>query len=196
MVREERRILTDLRTSLVRFGASDDNLAPLERSIEQLDELFLLVVVGEFNAGKSAFINALDRQRVLEEGVTPTTAQVTLIRFGDTKSTSVVEPHLAAVNAPADLLREIHIVDTPGTNAIIREHERLTSSFVPRADLVLFVTSADRPFTETERAFLEQIRDWGKKIVVVINKIDILADDRDRAEVRRSSPRTPGACSA
>jgi len=30
-----------------------------ERSIEQLDDLFLLVVVGEFNAGKSAFINAL-----------------------------------------------------------------------------------------------------------------------------------------
>ena len=183
LVREERRLLSDLRTSLVRFGATDDNLAPLERSIEQLDELFLLVVVGEFNAGKSAFINALIGDPVMEEGVTPTTAQVTLIRFGETKSTSVLEPHLAAVNAPADLLREIHIVDTPGTNAVIREHERLTSSFVPRADLVLFVTSADRPFTETERAFLEQIRDWGKKVVMVINKIDILADDRDRAEV-------------
>ena len=44
---------------------------------------------------------------------------------------------------------------------------------MPRADLVLFVTSADRPFTETERAFLETIRDWGKKIVIVVNKIDI-----------------------
>ena len=61
------------------------------------------------------------------------------------------------------LLRDIHIVDTPGTNAIIREHERITAEFVPRSDLVLFVTSADRPFTETERAFLEQIRGWGKK---------------------------------
>ena len=51
---------------------------------------------------------------------------------------------------------------------------------MPRADLVLFVTSADRPFTETERAFLETIRGWGKKIVVVINKIDIF---ERRAEV-------------
>ena len=58
------------------------------------------------------------------------------------------------MSAPAELLRDVHIVDTPGTNAIIREHERLTTEFVPRADLVLFVTSADRPFTETERAFL------------------------------------------
>ena len=75
VVREERRILNELRTSLVRFGASDENLAPLERSIEGLDELFLLVVVGEFNAGKSAFINALTGERRMEEGVTPTTAR-------------------------------------------------------------------------------------------------------------------------
>ena len=49
---------------------------------------------------------------------------------------------------------------------------------MPRSDLVLFVTSADRPFTETERAFLEQIRGWGKKVVVVINKVDILEGER------------------
>jgi small GTP-binding protein len=184
VVREERRILNDLRGSLIRFGASDENLEPLERSIEQLDELFLLVVVGEFNAGKSAFINALAGEKVMEEGVTPTTAQVTLLRFGSERSSQLIEPRLLAVSAPAELLREIHIVDTPGTNAVIREHERITSRFVPRADLVLFVTSADRPFTETERAFLEQIRDWGKKVVIVINKVDILSGEREVAEVR------------
>jgi hypothetical protein len=97
----------------------------------------------------------------MEEGVTPTTSHVTPIRIDD-----------------------ISIVDTPGTNAIIREHEQITSEFVPRADLVLFVTSADRPFTETERLFLERIRDWGKKVVVVINKIDILAGEKELGEVR------------
>jgi DNA-binding MarR family transcriptional regulator len=81
------------------------------------------------------------------------------------------------------LLRDIHIVDTPGTNAIVREHERITAEFVPRSDLVLFVTSVDRPFTETERAFLEQIRGWGKKVVAVINKIDILESDAQVDEV-------------
>ena len=161
LLREERRILNDVRTSLVRFGASDENMAPLERSIEQLDELFLLVVVGEFNAGKSAFVNALAGRMLMDEGVTPTTARVTTVRYED-----------------------INIVDTPGTNAVIREHEAITAGFVPRADLVLFVTSADRPFTETERAFLEQIRSWGKKIVIVINKIDILAGARELEEVR------------
>lgn len=161
VLREERRILNELRAALVRFGASDESLAPLERSIEQLDELFLLVVVGEFNAGKSAFINALAGRPLMEEGVTPTTARVTPVRYED-----------------------INIVDTPGTNAVIREHEQVTVEYVPRADLVLFVTSADRPFTETERAFLERIRDWGKKIVLVINKVDILAGEKELAEVR------------
>src|SRR5262249_12658214 len=74
----------------------------------------------------------------------------------------------------ADVLRRLTIVDTPGTNAIIRRHEELTRDFIPRSDLVLFVTSADRPFTESERAFLAAIQDWGKKIVIVLNKVDLL----------------------
>ena len=88
------------------------------------------------------------------------------------------------ISAPVPFLDDLNIVDTPGTNAIFREHERLTSEFVPQADLVLFVTSADRPFTESERIFLEQIKDWGKKIVVVINKIDLLEERGARAGVR------------
>jgi small GTP-binding protein len=174
LLKDERRVLARLRTALARFDAAPEHQAALERSIEQLDELFLLVIVGEFNAGKSAFINAIVGSKVAEEGVTPTTAQINILQYGETMSRESREPSLLIVTAPVPLLRDLHIVDTPGTNAIIREHERITAEFVPRSDLVLFVTSADRPFTETERAFLEQIRGWGKKVVVVINKIDIL----------------------
>ncbi len=74
-------------------------------------------------------------------------------------------------------------MDTPGTNAIIREHEELTQHFVPRADLVLFITSVDRPFTESERTFMHQIRDWGKKVVLILNKIDLLQDEDELQEV-------------
>src|SRR5688500_12647547 len=178
-----RELLAELRDALTRFGASDADQAALAASIRQLDEFFLLVVVGEFNAGKSAFINALVGQRILQEGVTPTTAQIHVLKHGDAVATSVDDDGIRVVSAPVDLLREVHIVDTPGTNAIIREHERLTAEFVPRADLVLFVTSADRPFTETERAFLQSIRDWGKKIVIIVNKADIFATASELDEV-------------
>src|SRR5687767_1347909 len=184
LLKEERRILSRLRLALSRFDAAAEHQAALDRSIEQLDELFLLVVIGEFNAGKSAFINALLGSRVVAEGVTPTTAQINVLQYGEAVDRQVREPNLHVITAPAPLLREIHIVDTPGTNAIIREHEAITAKFVPRSDLVLFVTSADRPFTETERAFLEQVRGWGKKVVVVINKVDILESERDVEAVR------------
>jgi small GTP-binding protein len=185
LLKDERRLLARLRVALSRFDAAAEHQEALDRSIEQLDELFLLVVIGEFNAGKSAFINALLGSRVVAEGVTPTTAQINVLQYGESGERQVREPSLHVITAAAPLLREIHIVDTPGTNAIIREHEAITAQFVPRSDLVLFVTSADRPFTESERAFLEQVRGWGKKVVVVINKVDIL-DSADDVEAVRT----------
>jgi len=182
-LRHARELLASVRDALTEFGATEADRRTLAASIRQVEELFLLVVVGEFNAGKSAFINALIGQRVLEEGVTPTTARIHVLQYGDTIGRYTTDGGLQAITAPVDLLRELHIVDTPGTNAIQREHERLTTDFVPRSDLVLFLTSADRPFTESERIFLASIKEWGKKIVVVVNKIDILATPHEEDEV-------------
>jgi len=170
----ERRRLNDLRITLSKLDLSPEDQETLENSVAQLDELFLLVVVGEFNSGKSAVINALLGQRLLEEGVTPTTTRIQVIRYGEQFGRAALSADVGELTLPAPVLQEISIVDTPGTNAIFREHEALTQEFVPRSDIVLFVTSVDRPFTESERLFLEVIRDWGKKVVFVVNKIDIL----------------------
>ena len=165
LVAEERGWLTRLQQALQSVDATPADRSALDRSIiAQLDQLFLLVVIGEFNAGKSAFINALLGARVLEEGVTPTTARLQILRHGESLQRTSERPHGATSSArPSHLLEDLTIVDTPGTNAMFREHERLTSEFVPRADLVLFVTSADRPFTESERSFLEVIRELGQE---------------------------------
>jgi len=184
LLAENRRLVADLQKALTRFDAAAEDQATLQRSAQQLDELFLLVVAGEFNAGKSAFINALLGSKVLEEGVTPTTTRINVIKHGPEVSRETVEAALDVITAPVDLLEDINIVDTPGTNAIHRDHEAITRHFVPRSDMVLFVTSADRPFTESERGFLQGIRDWGKKIVIVLNKIDILENPEDIERIR------------
>jgi small GTP-binding protein len=183
----EQELLQRLATALERFGSdvSADDLRRFQEARQQLSGLFLLVVAGEFNSGKSSFINALLGERVLPEGVTPTTDRINILRHGPEVSEQLREAYLLERTHPADVLRELNIVDTPGTNAIIRRHEELTRDFVPRSDLVFFVTSADRPFTESERGFLEQIREWGKKIVFVVNKIDILPRPEEREEVIR-----------
>jgi small GTP-binding protein len=184
LVAEEREWLLRLQRVLDRIDAPAADRSALDQSVAQLDQLFLLVVIGEFNAGKSAFINALAGGRILAEGVTPTTTRLQILQYAREQGRSADASGADIITAPVELLEELTIVDTPGTNAIFREHERLTSEFVPRADLVLFVTSADRPFTESERAFLQTIRDWGKKIVIVINKIDLLERPNEHEQVR------------
>src|SRR5919199_3000737 len=174
---EERALLGHLRELLAAETSASDDLRQVRQAELDLDELFLLVIVGEFNAGKSAFINALIGGPVMREGVTPTTAVITRLRYAPAP-TERREGPLLEVGYPLDLLRDVAVVDTPGTNAIVREHEEITGHFVPRADLVLFVTSADRPFTESERAFMERIRAWGKKVVVILNKVDLLSADQ------------------
>src|SRR5512133_1767554 len=183
LLKDERRLLNDLRVALVQTGTDPSDQETLADSIQQLEEIFLLVIVGEFNSGKSAFINALLGQKLLKEGVTPTTTQINVLHYGENHDRKVENPNMHVLSLPAPLLEEISIVDTPGTNAVIREHEQITSEFVPRSDLVLFITSSDRPFTESENAFLRQIRDWGKKVVFVINKIDILQNEEDINQV-------------
>ncbi|MGH7543052.1 MAG: dynamin family protein [Gemmatimonadota bacterium] len=180
----ERELLERLGDALERFrpDVAEEDLHRFQEAVDQLEGFFLLVVVGEFNSGKSTFINALLGEPVLPEGVTPTTDRINLLRHGE-PGERTLEPFLVQRTHPLDLLREIHIVDTPGTNAVIRRHEELTREFIPRCDLVLFVTSADRPFTESERAFLEHVREWGKKIVFVVNRIDILSNDGERRQV-------------
>ena len=183
-LREEKEALAEIWLALSEIDVPRDGLTSLQTSILQLDELFLVVVVGEFNAGKSALVNALLGSQILPEGATPTTSKVTLVKWGEQAAEQVVDEGFGILTYPLPLLKELNIVDTPGTNAVIRRHERLTDEFVPRSDLVLFVTSADRPMTESERLFLERILAWGKKVVFVLNKADIFEDDTALQEVR------------
>ncbi len=182
LVDEELAILSRLAVLLDEYPATEEDRDQISDAKEQLTSLFMLVVVGEFNAGKSAFINALIGGQILPEGVTPTTAVINILTYGEQTSERRLGDGSIERTYPAPFLIDITVVDTPGTNAIIREHEALTQKFVPRSDIVFFVTSADRPFTESEREFMEGVKDWGKKIVVVINKIDLL---RDQASVKQ-----------
>ena len=179
----ERSLLAAVKEGLERSEIPAEDLRALADSVGQLEELFLLVVVGEFNAGKSAMINALLGQEVLAQGVTPTTSKIHYIGWGEDLTHAPMGSVGERITAPVETLRQLAIVDTPGTNALDRTHEALTTDYVPRADLVIFVTSSDRPLSESERVFLETIRQWGKKVAIVVNKIDILRSEDEVTEV-------------
>lgn len=177
LVTRERALLESLIEFLTGFGAPTRDVELLRRTLTDMGDPCLLVVVGEFNAGKSSFINVLVNQDITAEGPLPTTDRITVLKHGSDKSTREVSDGVVERGFQSDFPRNISIVDTPGTNAVIRNHERLSREFVPRSDLVFFLTSAERPFSESEREYMSIIRDWGTKIILVVTKVDILAGD-------------------
>jgi small GTP-binding protein len=170
LLRRERELLVELREALDRDQVEERRR--IEDLLIGLDELFMIVIVGEFNAGKSSLINALFGAQRRVEGPIPVDDKISILRHAEQPSERRVSDILIEQFYPVDFLKSITLVDTPGTNSIVQRHQELTQDFIPRADLVLFVTSIDRPLAESERAFLEYIAEWGKKIVFVLNKVD------------------------
>ncbi|XP_076942044.1 putative transmembrane GTPase FZO-like, chloroplastic [Bidens hawaiensis] len=178
LIQAERSLLLETIKVLQRASPMMEEISLLNDAVSHLSEPFLLVIVGEFNSGKSTFINALLGRKYLKDGVIPTTNEITFLRYSELESNEQqrCERHpdgqyICYISAP--ILEHMIIVDTPGTNVILQRQQRLTEEFVPRADLLLFVISADRPLTESEVAFLRYTQQWKKKVVFVLNKSDI-----------------------
>ncbi|KAJ9519855.1 hypothetical protein QJQ45_014579 [Haematococcus lacustris] len=188
LLHDEKVTLAQAREFLEEVVPQLAELSLLRDAIRQLDEPFLLVVVGEFNSGKSSVINALLGHKFLAEGILPTTNEISILKYSDEPGAEArMEQQADGLYVrylPARLLEEVNIVDTPGTNVILERQQRLTEEYVPRADLVLFVMSADRPFSESEVRFLEYIRQWRKKVVFVVNKADMLSSQDEVDEVK------------
>ncbi len=175
------------------------------------EERFALVVLGEFNHGKSTFVNALCGAAILPAGITPTTATInhlvwsekpTAVAYLTDDKTKKVDPkalgdwvtiegkevsHVRYVEIgwPAEILRDkLTLVDTPGVNDINEQRAEITYSYIPRADAVLFLLDGAQVLKQSERAFLEQriLRRSKDKLIFVLGKVDLLAaDEREQA---------------
>jgi small GTP-binding protein len=184
LVAAERRLVLEARDALTRAEGPAADVERLASLLQEMDELFLLVIVGEYNTGKSTFINALLGDEVFEMGDLPTTRAISILRHGTAGPPEKTGEHTRVFRYPLDFLRDLEIVDTPGTNSIDRMEEEITRGFVPRADLILFVTSLLQPLTASELDFLGHIRDWGKKVIFVVNGADRRNSDDQLGRVR------------
>jgi predicted Zn-dependent protease/GTP-binding protein EngB required for normal cell division len=169
------------------------------RAAEALDRPLLVAVMGEFNAGKSSFVNALCGDEVAPTGVTPTTATINVLRYGAVPQARVIhhdgttrpipagavaafltalrdddarDIRLVEIFLPVETLRRVEIVDTPGLNSIRPEHERVARDFLRDADAIVWVLAAGQAAKATEREALGLAHAAGKRVVGVINKID------------------------
>jgi len=181
------------------------------RALEAFDRPLLVAVMGEFNAGKSSFVNALVGEEVAPTGVTPTTATVNVLRHGDARGARVVY-HDGAVRElgpasvgpflrelgdaqatavrfveifePLEALRRVEIVDTPGLNSIRPEHEKVARDFLVEADALVWVFAVGQAAKASEREALALAHGQGKHVLGVLNKIDGASEEDVAAVVR------------
>src|SRR6195256_2613602 len=138
--------LLKLGSELRRPGATLDTIHGL---LTDIREPLLFVVIGEVKSGKSSLLNALFGQEFAKVDGLPATDRVCIFRYGDFEKTVDVSPQLIERHLPIPFLRDFNVVDTPGTNTMVAEHQRITESFIPRADLILFVFSVVNPWTQS-----------------------------------------------
>ncbi len=158
--------------------ASAETLGTLQSLQQSLREPFLFVVVGEVKAGKSSLLNAIFGRDFCKVDVLPATDKVYVFKYGEEEKTVHLSDRLAECYRDAPFLKDFNIVDTPGTNTIVAEHQTITEQFLPLADLVLFVFSSTNPWAASAWDFLKLIsKKWLKRVVFVIQQADLRAPD-------------------
>src|ERR1700682_2322568 len=159
-------------------GADIEAIQILRARLTNLQSAALLVIVGEVKAGKSSFINALVREEVCEVAPGPCTAGIRELVYGGERKIVGLAPSCERVFLPTEVLREVTMVDTPGTNSIIQNHETITEKYIPQSDLVVFVFSAANPHTKSAWELLTLIRkEWHRKMVFVLQQADRASEE-------------------
>ena len=143
----------------------------------RIHDPFMFVICGEVKVGKSSFINALleSKTEICKVAPSPMTDTIQLIVYGPEYQMTALSPVLKRISYPEDILKEIAIVDTPGTNTIIAHHQEITENFVPTSDLVIFVFEAKKPYRQSAVDFFNFIKtDWQKKVIFVLQQKDLI----------------------
>jgi len=166
--------------SLTQLIDNADLIQTVEDILDKIRSPFTFVIVGEVKAGKSSFINALleSDKEICKVAPSPMTDSIQLITYGEQEREETVNEHYKRMYHNVDILKEISIVDTPGTNTIIDHHQEITERFIPHADLIVFVFEAKNPYRQSAWEFFDYISDeWRKKIIFILQQKDLMNDD-------------------
>ncbi|MCR9289265.1 MAG: dynamin family protein [Bacteroidetes bacterium] len=146
----------------------------------RIHEPFMFVIVGEVKAGKSSFINALlsTGEEICKVAPQPMTDTIQQVLYGEEPAEIQINQYLKKILQPVEILKEIAIVDTPGTNAIVEHHQEITERFVPASDLIVFVFEAKNPYRQSAWDFYDFIKeDWRKKIIFILQQKDLIDEE-------------------
>jgi predicted GTPase len=153
---------------------------PLAEIENGLGTPFLFVVCGEVNAGKSTLINGLFGRDLCRVNILPETHRVLWYRYGNPPRDVEINPLLEERHRPIGFLRDFNLLDTPGTNSVVKGHQEITERFLPAADLILFVFPVSNPWGAATWDFISRIpKDMLERVAFIIQQ----ADQRDPNDI-------------
>jgi tRNA U34 5-carboxymethylaminomethyl modifying GTPase MnmE/TrmE len=201
----------ELLTCIDSVYAIDIPNCPCEELREKIqNNVFNLVVLGQFKRGKTSLINALLGAEILPTAVVPLTSIATILKYGESMNIKVyfndgsvieIEPdgllqyvtekgnpkneknvQEVIVTYPSPYLRDgVRLIDTPGVGSIYQHNTDIAYQYLPKSDAALFLLSVDQPVSKAELDFLKDVREYSDKIFFLQNKADYV-DSEDLKE--------------
>jgi len=170
------------------------------------NNVFNLVVLGQFKRGKTSLINALLGAEILPTAVVPLTSIATILKYGETFSIRVyfndgrvIEIERASltqyvtekgnprnekdvqevvITYPSSYLKDgVRLIDTPGVGSIYEHNTDVAYQYLPKSDASLFLLSVDQPVSKAELDFLKDVKEYAHRIFFLQNKADYVSSE-------------------
>lgn len=180
-------------------GISECPCEELKEKIQ--NNVFNLVVLGQFKRGKTTLINALLGAEILPTAVVPLTSIATILTYGEALRVKVyfndgrmteIEPESlpqyvtekgnpkneknvqeVIITYPSPYLKDgVRLIDTPGVGSIYQHNTDVAYQYLPKSDAALFLLSVDQPIGQAELDFLKDVKEYSNRIFSLQNKAD------------------------
>jgi len=165
------------------------------------NNVFNLVVLGQFERWKTSLINALLAAELLPPAIVPLTSIATILMYGETFNIKVyfndgrvteIEPATlnqyviekgnpknekdiqeVIITYPSSYLRDgVRLIDTPGVGSVYEHNTDVAYQYLPKSDAALFLLSVDQPLSKVELDFLKDVKEYSHRIFFLQNKAD------------------------
>ncbi len=184
-------------------GITGDICKELREKID--NNVFNLVVLGQFKRGKTSLINALLGAEILPTAVVPLTSIATVLKYGETLNIKVyfndgrvteIEPgslhkyvtekgnprnekdvQEVIITYPSPYLKDgVRLIDTPGVGSVYEHNTDVAYQYLPKSDAALFLLSVDQPLSKAELDFLKDVREYSNRIFFLLSKADYFSE--------------------
>lgn len=135
-----------------------------------------ILIIGEVKSGKSTLVNSIIEQEISEIDVLEATSSIINICYSEEYFSYEGDNGVVNIGSDIEYLKNINIVDTPGLRSITKENENKTLKYIQNADLILFVFDSTHIGQEDIKKALDNISNYGKPIIGVLNKADLVDD--------------------